>query len=186
MEEKRLPAPADPGAQVEELLAQARQSAAERVSRREMDQILEEVRGRSLPDAPAPRRTRQGTAPDETDLPPEPVPETPGLQAERRQMARQFFGAMFLTLTLMGGVFGFLLVEESYRRVGMGSLPEEIFTARLTEEGIEFTSGEPVPDPAETHRLAWFADRLEPFVLPRGFRLTVRALLGARLLLEWL
>ena len=35
----------------------------------------------------------------------------------RRQTARQFFGAMFLTLILLGGVFGALLVEESYRRV---------------------------------------------------------------------
>ena len=186
MEEKRPPAPADPGAQVEELLAQARQSAEDRVSRREMEQILEELHSQNPPEAPAPRRVRQGTAPDETDLAPEPAAGEPSLQEERRRTARQFFGAMFLTLILLGGLFGALLVEESYRRVGMGSLPDEIFSARLTDEGILLTSGAPVPDPDRISRLAWIADRLEPFLLPRGVRLTVRALLGGRLLLEWL
>ena len=38
----------------------------------------------------------------------------------------------------------------------------------------------------QTARLAWLADRLEPFLLPRGLRITVRALLGGRLLLDWL
>ena len=46
--------------------------------------------------------------------------------------------------------------------------------------------GEAAPDPEQTARLAWLADRLEPFLLPRGLRITVRALLGGRLLLDWL
>ena len=141
-------------------------------------------------DAPEPsgaKRVRQGkTAPDEQDLIPEPEPEELSLPEQRRQTARQFFGAMFLTLILLGGVFGALLVEESYRRVGMGSLPTQVFSARLTEEGIAFTVGEAAPDPEQTARLAWLADRLEPFLLPRGLRITVRALLGGRLLLDWL
>ena len=129
---------------------------------------------------------RGKTAPDEQDLIPEPEPEELSLPEQRRQTARQFFGAMFLTLILLGGVFGALLVEESYRRVGMGSLPTQVFSARLTEEGIAFTVGEAAPDPEQTARLAWLADRLEPFLLPRGLRITVRALLGGRLLLDWL
>ena len=115
-----------------------------------------------------------------------PEPEELSLPEQRRQTARQFFGAMFLTLILLGGVFGALLVEESYRRVGMGSLPTQVFSARLTEEGIAFTVGEAAHDPEQTARLAWLADRLEPFLLPRGLRITVRALLGGRLLLDWL
>lgn len=186
MEEKKLSASADPGEQVEQLLAQARQSTADLASRREVEQILEELHSRNPPETPAPRRVRQGTAPDETDLATEPVAKEPSLREERRQTARQFFGAMFLTLILLGGLFGALLVEESYRRVGMGSLPDEIFSARLTDEGIQLTSGAPVPDPDRAARLAWIADRLEPFLLPRGIRVTVRALLGGRLLLEWL
>lgn len=185
MEEKKPAASPDPAEQVEELLAQARQTAAGRVSRREMDAILESVRSQDAPEPSGVKRVRQGkTTPDEQDLIPEP--EELSLPEQRRQTARQFFGAMFLTLILLGGVFGALLVEESYRRVGMGSLPTQVFSARLTEEGIAFTVGEAAPDPEQTARLAWLADRLEPFLLPRGLRITVRALLGGRLLLDWL
>lgn len=187
MEEKKAAPAPDPGEQVEELLQKARQSPAERVSRREMDEILESIRSQSQTEPAAPGRVRRGrTAPDEADLSPEPEPEELSLPEQRRQTARQFFGAMFLTLILLGGVFGALLVEESYRRVGMGSLPTQVFSARLTEEGIAFTVGEAAPDPEQTARLAWLADRLEPFLLPRGLRITVRALLGGRLLLDWL
>ena len=187
MEEKKPAASPDPAEQVEELLAQARQTAAGRVSRREMDAILESVRSQGAPEPSGAKRVRQGkTAPDEQDLIPESEPEELSLPEQRRQTARQFFGAMFLTLILLGGVFGALLVEESYRRVGMGSLPTQVFSARLTEEGIAFTVGEAAPDPEQTARLAWLADRLEPFLLPRGLRITVRALLGGRLLLDWL
>ena len=133
MEEKKPAASPDPAEQVEELLAQARQTAAGRVSRREMDAILESVRSQGAPEPSGAKRVRQGkTAPDEQDLIPEP--EELSLPEQRRQTARQFFGAMFLTLILLGGVFGALLVEESYRRVGMGSLPTQVFSARLTEE----------------------------------------------------
>ena len=187
MEEKKPAASPDPAEQVEELLAQARQTAAGRVSRREMDAILESVRSQDAPEPSGAKQVRQGkTAPDEQDLIPEPEPEELSLPEQRRQTARQFFRAMFLTLILLGGVFGALLVEESYRRVGMGSLPTQVFSARLTEEGIAFTVGEAAPDPEQTARLAWLADRLEPFLLPRGLRITVRALLGGRLLLDWL
>lgn len=148
MEEKKPAASPDPAEQVEELLAQARQTAAGRVSRREMDAILESVRSQDAPEPSGAKRVRQGkTAPDEQDLIPEPEPEELSLPEQRRQTARQFFGAMFLTLILLGGVFGALLVEESYRRVGMGSLPTQVFSARLTEEGIAFTVGEAAPDP---------------------------------------
>lgn len=148
MEEKKPAASPDPAEQVEELLAQARQTAAGRVSRREMDAILESVRSQGAPEPSGVKRVRQGkTAPDEQDLIPEPEPEELSLPEQRRQTARQFFGAMFLTLILLGGVFGALLVEESYRRVGMGSLPTQVFSARLTEEGIAFTVGEAAPDP---------------------------------------
>ena len=142
MEEKKPAASPDPAEQVEELLAQARQTAAGRVSRREMDAILESVRSQGAPEPSGAKRVRQGkTAPDEQDLIPEPEPKELSLPEQRRQTARQFFGAMFLTLILLGGVFGALLVEESYRRVGMGSLPTQVFSARLTEEGIAFTVG---------------------------------------------
>ena len=118
MEEKKPAASPDPAEQVEELLAQARQTAAGRVSRREMDAILESVRSQDAPEPSGVKRVRQGkTAPDEQDLIPEPEPEELSLPEQRRQAARQFFGAMFLTLILLGGVFGALLVEESYRRV---------------------------------------------------------------------
>lgn len=187
MEEKRAAPAPDPGEQVEQLLQKARQSSAERVSRREMDEILESVRSRSHTEPTAPGRVRRGkTAPDETDLSLEPEPVELSLPRQRQQTARQFFGAMFLTLILLGGAFGMLLVEESYRQVGMDSLPAQVFSARLTGEGIVFTVGEAAPDPEQTARLAWLADRLEPFLLPRGLRVTVRALLGGRLLLEWL
>lgn len=77
---------------------------------------------------------RQGkTTPDEQDLIPEP--EELSLPEQRRQTARQFFGAMFLTLILLGGVFGALLVEESYRRVGMGSLPTQVFSTGSPRRG---------------------------------------------------
>lgn len=187
MEEKKTAAFPDPAEQAEELLAQARQTAAGRVSRREMDAILESVRSQGAPEPSGAKRMRQGkTAPDEQGLIPEPEPEELSLPEQRRQTARQFFGAMFLTLILLGGVFGALLVEEGYRRVGMGSLPTQVFSARLTEEGIAFTVGKAAPDPEQTARLAWLADRLEPFPLPRGLRIIVRALLGGRLLLDWL
>ena len=183
MEEKKTAAFPDPAEQAEELLAQARQTAAGRVSRREMDAILESVRSQGAPEPSGAKRMRQGkTAPDEQGLIPEPEPEELSLPEQRRQTARQ----MFLTLILLGGVFGALLVEEGYRRVGMGSLPTQVFSARLTEEGIAFTVGKAAPDPEQTARLAWLADRLEPFLLPRGLRITVRALLGGRLLLDWL
>ena len=114
MEEKKPAASPDPAEQVEELLAQARQTAAGRVSRREMDAILESVRSQGAPEPSGAKRVRQGkTAPDEQDLIPEPEPEELSLPEQRRQTARQFFGAMFLTLILLGGVFGALLVEES-------------------------------------------------------------------------
>ena len=102
MEEKKPAASPDPAEQVEELLAQARQTAAGRVSRREMDAILESVRSQGAPEPSGAKRVRQGkTAPDEQDLIPEP--EELSLPEQRRQTARQFFGAMFLTLILLGG-----------------------------------------------------------------------------------
>ena len=69
MEEKKPAASPDPAEQVEELLAQARQTAAGRVSRREMDAILESVRSQGAPEPSGAKRVRQGkTAPDEQDL----------------------------------------------------------------------------------------------------------------------
>ena len=82
------------------------------------------------------------------------------------------------------------LVSEKGRtapsKLSWRTLRQRQVTARLTEEGIAFTVGEAAPDPEQTARLAWLADRLEPFLLPRGLRITVRALLGGRLLLDWL
>ena len=180
MEEKKPAASPDPAEQVEELLAQARQTAAGRVSWREMDAILEECPQPGSTGNPPERSgcRREKDRAGRTGL----NPGTGGAQLaeQRRQTARQFFGAMFLTLILLGGVFGALLVEESYRRVGMGSLPTQVFSARLTEEGIAFTVGEAAPAP-ERAAPGWpgWQSRLEPFLLPRGLRITVRALLGA-------
>ena len=91
------------------------------LSRQELDRLLESVRAQP-PTVPTHcRRQRPGIAPDESGFDPTAPPSEPSLQQQRRQTARQFFGAMLLTLMLMGGCFGALLVQESYRQVGMGS-----------------------------------------------------------------
>ena len=155
------------------------------LSRQELDRLLESVRTRPPP-VPTPcRRQRPGIAPDESGWDPAAPPGEPSLQQQHRQTARQFFGALLLTLTLLGGCFGALLVQESYRRVGMGSPPTPVISARLTGEGIAFVT-DAAPTPEEQARLCWLLDRLEPFLLPRGLRLTARALLGGRFLLDWL
>lgn len=82
MEEKKPAASPDPAEQVEELLAQARQTAAGRVSRREMDAILESVRSQGAPEPSGAKRVRQGkTAPDEQDF--DPGAGTGGAQPAR-------------------------------------------------------------------------------------------------------
>ena len=89
---------------------------------------------------------------------------------------------MFLTLILLGGLFGFVLVENSFRQVGMGSLPQEVFSAYRTPEGIVSGAGLPKNSDAEPVRLARYADLAEPLLIPRNARVTVKlvlALLGA-------
>ena len=93
---------------------------------------------------------------------------------------------MFLTLILLGGVFGALLVEESYRRDGNGQPAHPGIFRPAHRGGDRVHRRGSCPRPEQTARLAWLADRLEPFLLPRGLRITVRALLGGRLLLDWL
>lgn len=185
MEEKKPAASPDPAEQVEELLAQARQTAAGRVSRREMDAILESVRSQGAPEPSGAKRVRQGkTAPDEQDLIPEPEPEELSLPEQRRQTARQFFGAMFLTLILLGGVFGLCW----WRRATAGwewTAGHQVFSAGSPRRD-RVTVGEAAPD--RNRQPGWPGWRTvwEPFLLPRGLRITVRALLGGRLLLDWL
>ena len=157
------------------------------LSRQELDRLLESVRAQP-PTVPTHcRRQRPGIARDGPGFDPTAPPSEPSLQQQRRQTARQFFGAMLLTLMLMGGCFGALLVQESYRQVGMGSPPPPvIFHPRLTGSGVEFVT-DAAPTPEEQAQLCWFLDRLEPLLLPpRGLRLTARLLLGGRLLLDWL
>ena len=155
------------------------------LSRQELDRLLESVRAQPPTVPTRCRRQRPGIAPDESGFDPTAPPSEPSLQQQRRQIARQFFGAMLLTLMLMGGCFGALLVQESYRQVGMGSPPTPVISARLTGSGVEFVT-DAAPTPEEQAQLCWFLDRLEPFLLPRGLRLTARLLLGGRLLLDWL
>ena len=188
MEEKKPAASPDPAEQVEELLAQARQTAAGRVSRREMDAILESVRSQDAPEPSGAKRVRQGkssagrTGPD------------PGAGTGRAQPARTappdgpavFRGDVPDPDPVGRGIRG---------SVGGGELPPGgngqpahpgVFRPAHQRRGSRSPSGEAAPDPEQTARLAWLADRLEPFLLPRGLRITVRALLGGRLLLDWL
>ena len=96
MEEKKPAASPDPAEQVEELLAQARQTAAGRVSRREMDAILESVRSQDAPEPSGAKRVRQGkTAPDEQDLIPEPEPASIETMPELAEHMRQSMTAFF-------------------------------------------------------------------------------------------
>ena len=102
------------------------------LSRQELDRLLESVRAQPPTVPTRCRRQRPGIAPDESGFDPTAPPSDPSLQQQRRQTARQFFGAMLLTLMLMGGCFGALLVQESYRQVGMGSPPTPVISARLS------------------------------------------------------
>lgn len=168
----------------EEILAEIRRTTPGSPAKPgEAEQILEEVRRHrqteELPVTRNPGERREGDTRWEAA---EELFPALSLPEPRRQTARLFFGSLFLTLTLLGGVFGFVLVEESYRQVGMGSLPTEIFSARWTGDGIETTVTAPGSAPEDTQRLAWLFDRAEPFLLPRGLRVTVRVLLALPLL----
>ena len=80
---------------------------------RELDALLAEIRA-----------NRPKPPPD-----PAPPPPEPELHA-RLDTARTFLGAMFLTLTLLGGFFGFVLVDDSYRAVGFLAEPPSPPSAR--------------------------------------------------------
>ena len=124
---------------------------------RELDALLAEIRA-----------NRPKPPPD-----PAPPPPEPELHA-RLDTARTFLGAMFLTLTLLGGFFGFVLVDESYRAVGFLADPSATVAAIRTPEGIVT-----VTEPASPALPAGLLDRLEPFLLPRPLRLTAQLLLLA-------
>ena len=109
----------------------------------------------------------------------EPTIEQPDLVAQRRQQARLFLSSMFLTLILLGGLFGFVLVENSFRLVGMGSFPQEVFSVRLTPEGIISGTDLPRLPEEELAQLARYADLAEPLLLPRSVRVIARLLLAA-------
>ena len=124
---------------------------------RELDALLAEIRA-----------NRPKPPPD-----PAPPPPEPELHA-RLDTARTFLGAMFLTLTLLGGFFGFVLVDESYRAVGFLADPSATVAAIRTPEGIV-----PVPGPASLMRPARRSTRFPPLSLPRPLRLTAQLLLLA-------
>ena len=114
MEEKKPAASPDPAEQVEELLAQARQTAAGRVSRREMDAILESVRSQDAPEPSGAKRVRQGkTAPDEQDLIPEPEPAAPETLPE---IAKTMENAMEEFFEAWAQLDGKTLAERRYER----------------------------------------------------------------------
>ena len=169
----------EPTRQAEEILAEIRRTTpGAPADPGEVEQILEEVRRRQTrPSAPVSRSAGERREGDTRWEAAEELFPALALPEPRRQTARGFFGALFLTLTLLGGLYGFVLVEESYRQVGMGSLPTEIFSARWAGDGIETTVIAPGSDPEDTRRLAWVLDRAEPFLLPRGLRVAARVLL---------
>ena len=114
MEEKKPAASPDPAEQVEELLAQARQTAAGRVTRREMDAILESVRSQDAPEPSGAKRVRQGkTAPDEQDLIPEPEPADPETLPE---IAKTMENAMEEFIEAWTQLDGKTLAERRYER----------------------------------------------------------------------
>ena len=132
---------------------------------RELEDLTREIRERAAGEA------------DESQAAP-----AESLSSRRRRQGRLFLGSMFLTLILLGGLFGFVLVENSFRQVGMGSLPQEVFSAYRTPEGIVSGAGLPKNSDAEPVRLARYADLAEPLLIPRNARVTVKlvlALLGA-------
>ena len=92
---KNLPASPDPAEQVEELLPGPADGGGTGIPAG--DGHRPSVRSQDAPEPSGAKRVRQGkTAPDEQDLIPEPEPEELSLPEQRRQTAREFFGAMFL------------------------------------------------------------------------------------------